>query len=106
MIKNPKRLEPYNSLRMQEVSKFFGLVVRMEYEEDAVPFVHVNYEASRGISYYAKVSVSHPRVIEGWLSEICWEHMEEWINLRRDELLGAWRMLREGHPAPPIKELH
>ena len=46
---------------MQEVSKFFGLVVRMEYEEDAVPFVHVNYEASKGISYYAKVSVSRHR---------------------------------------------
>ena len=48
---------------MQEVSKFFGLVVRMEYEEDAVPFVHINYEASKGISYYAKVSVSRHRVI-------------------------------------------
>ena len=91
---------------MQEVSRFFGMVVRMEHEEDAAPFVHVNYEASKGVTYYAKVSVSPPAVIEGWLSEICWEHIEEWIDLHRNELLGAWDMLREGKSAPPIEELH
>ena len=91
---------------MQELSRFFGMVVRMEHEEGAAPFVHVDYEASKGIAYYAKVNVSPPAIIEGWLSEICWEHMEEWMGLHRDELLGAWDMLREGKPAPPVEELH
>ena len=54
------------------------MVIRMEHEED-VPLVHVDYEASKGVTYYAKVSVSPPAVIEGWLPDICWEDMEEWI---------------------------
>lgn len=78
----------------------------MEHEEGAAPFVHVDYEASKGIAYYAKVNVSPPAIIEGWLSEICWEHMEEWMGLHRNELLGACDMLREGKPAPPVEELH
>ena len=90
---------------MHEVSRFFGMVVRMEHEEDVAPFVHVHYEASKGIAYYAKVSISPPSVIEGWLSEICWDHMKEWVSLRDRELLEAWDMLRGGSPVSPIEEL-
>ena len=77
----------------------------MEHEEDVAPFFHVHYEASKGIAYYAKVSISPHSVIEGWLSEICWGHMEEWVSLHDHELLEAWDMLREGNPVSPIEEL-
>lgn len=52
-----------------------------------------------------KVSISPPSIIEGWLSEICWEHIEEWVSLHDHELLEAWDMLREGNPVSPVEEL-
>ncbi|MBO7122666.1 MAG: DUF4160 domain-containing protein [Treponema sp.] len=88
---------------MPELSRFFGLVIKMIYKDDDKhhkPHVHVFYgenEASVALDgevLDGKLPVRQYRILSGWLA------------LHEDELYAAWNKAVRGEPFEKIPPLN
>jgi phosphomannomutase len=86
---------------MPEISRFFGIVVRMFYAEHGVPHFHARYGRAR-----VSVSIVDLAVLTGSLPPRALGLVLEWAVLHRDELLANWERLRRAErpvPIPPLQ---
>ncbi len=83
---------------MPEIARFYGLVIRMYYiqSDHNPPHVHVK-KAEKA----AAVSIETGEIIDGELSPSDIEHVHEWINLHKDELMDMWNTQVIKH-LPPL----
>jgi hypothetical protein len=87
-----------------ELSRFFGIIIRMFAEVGAqhhVPHFHAYYQDEVGI-----FSVDPVEVIAGSLPRRQQRLVEAWAELRQNELLADWETLQQGrspHPIEPLK---
>ena len=70
---------------MPEVARFYGIVVRIFYNEHPPPHFHVQYADSQ-----ASVRIEFPTVIAGNLPARALGLVMEWASLRQEELRRAW----------------
>jgi hypothetical protein len=85
--------------RMPELSRFFGIVVRMLADDHAPPHFHASYGEFR-------VSITiGDATIKGHFPRRALRLVLEWHDLHRDELLANWQRLRAGQEAQPIEPL-
>lgn len=85
---------------MPEVCRFFGIVIRMYFDEHNPPHFHAIYgerEAQFGIDPIA--------VLEGDLSRRATSLVIEWAALHQRELLSNWNRLRSNQPVEKIQPL-
>jgi hypothetical protein len=85
---------------MPEISRFFGIVVAMFYNDHAPPHFHVTYGSQKAI-----ISIDHAYVIGGQLSARVLGLVVEWATLHRQELLHNWDRARDLAPLEPIDPL-
>ena len=88
---------------LPEVSRFFGIVIRMFVEAGGVhhrPHFHAYYQDRVGV--YA---IDEVELIGGELPRPQHRLVTEWAALRRRELLANWRNLQAGRPASKIDPL-
>ena len=71
---------------MPEISRFFGIVIKMFFEDHPVPHIHAEYSGDR-----AKFAIRTGEVIKGKLSTRAEKLVREWIELHQDELLENWQ---------------
>jgi hypothetical protein len=90
---------------MTELSRFFGIIIRM-YPEGGVnhhrPHVHVTYQGIT-VSY----SIDTIESIRGQLAPRQRRFVEAWVELHQDELLDNWHRLINGqapHKIAPLKK--
>ena len=87
---------------MPEVSRFFGIIIRMMYQDEKEhhkPHVHVLYgdfEASVGID---------GELLAGALPAKQYKLVVAWLILHEDELYRAWNQAVAGRPFGRIKPL-
>lgn len=74
---------------MPEVSRFFGIVVSMYYDEHFPPHFHVRY-AGR----HAQVGISSLTILHGTLPPRAHGLVVEWARAHKDELLANWALAR------------
>lgn len=74
---------------MPIISNFFGIVIRMFFNEHAPPHFHVEYA-----EYKASVNIMTLEVIEGKLSRRAQELVLDWAELHQRELLEDWELCR------------
>lgn len=85
---------------MPEVSRFFGIIIRMFYDEHNPPHFHAEY------SGYKAVFDLQGNVLKGnLLSRTATKLVREWIDFHVLELEEAWRMARENKVINKIEPL-
>lgn len=85
---------------MPEISRFFGIVIRMFYDEHAPPHFHAAYGAEE-----ATVELQSLAVTAGRLPPRVLGLVVEWASAHRAELLEDWYRARRGEPLRPIDPL-
>ena len=85
---------------MPQISRFFGIVIVMYYNDHAPPHFHAIYaehEATFVIDTLAVHEGSLPRRVKALVLE--------WAEEHREELSRDWDLAREGRPLQPIAPL-
>ncbi len=88
---------------MPDLSRFFGIVIRMYFEADSQhrrPHFHADYGGAVGV--FAIDPVDH---MAGDLPIRQRRLVEAWAELHGDELIDAWRRLQSGRAPRPIAPL-
>ena len=85
---------------MPEISRFFGIVIRMFYDDHDPPHMHIEYQGKT-----AKIDFCG-NVLRGDLgSRTALKLAREWIDLHAEELRKDWDLAREGKPLEKISPL-
>ena len=85
---------------MPEISRFFGIIVAMFYDDHAPPHFHVRYGDQRAI-----ISVEALGILRGHLSPRALALVAEWAAQHQDELRQDWELARQHAPLRPIPPL-
>ncbi len=86
---------------MPEISRFFGIVVKMFYNDHQPPHFHAEYAGSEAL-----VVIESLEIYRGELPRRALALVLEWAALHRDELRENWRMAHGGKlplPIPPLE---
>ena len=85
---------------MPELSRFFGVIVRMHYDDHNPPHVHVQYQDDRVLLDF------QGNVLRGELrSRTALRLVREWIDLHVSELKQDWELVRAGRELNKIEPL-
>jgi len=85
---------------MPTISEFFGILIRMYYDDHNPPHFHVFYG-----EYEAQVSIDTLEVIKGKLSKRALALVLEWAAEHRNELREDWRLAELHQPLDKIEPL-
>ena len=86
---------------MPIISNFFGIIVRMFFNEHAPPHFHVEYA-----EYKASVNIQKLELMEGKLSRRAQELVLDWAELHQKELLEDWELCRQHQEPQKIEPLN
>jgi uncharacterized protein DUF4160 len=85
---------------MPIVSSFFGIVIRMYYDEHNPPHLHAEYQGSKALLDF------RGNLIKGDLrSRTALRLVRDWIDLHVDELSENWELARAGKVIKPVAPL-
>lgn len=85
---------------MPEICRFFGIVIRMYYDDHIEPHFHVRYGEWR-----AKVAIDSFYIMKGELPPRVTGMVAEWAAVHRDELRDDWERARQSLPLKKIAPL-
>ena len=85
---------------MPEISRFFGIVIQMYYNDHDPPHFHVRYSGQKAI-----IGINELDLLEGFLSPRAVALVREWAALHRGELMADWELARAEAQLLPIAPL-
>ena len=85
---------------MPEISRFFGIVIKMFFSDDAPPHFHAEYSGPEAL-----VTIETLEVLRGRLPRRALALVLEWSAVHRDELREDWDRVRSGRTLTPIPPL-
>ena len=88
-------------LPMPEISRFFGIVISINYNDHAPPHFHARYGG-----YKAIIDIQLVSLLEGSLPTRVLGLVTEWAGQHRAELLADWELARQNAPLnriPPLE---
>lgn len=85
---------------MPEVSRFFGIIITMNYSDHAPPHFHVRYAEQKAL-----VGIESLALLRGRLSPRVFGMVMEWAALHQAELLENWGLARQQAPLNKIAPL-
>lgn len=85
---------------MPELSRFFGIVIAMYWNDHGMPHFHAKYTNHR-----ASFSIADLTLLEGHLPPRVTALVLEWAFLHRDELQRNWERAMAKKPLEPIAPL-
>jgi hypothetical protein len=86
---------------MPTISQFYGIIIRMFFDDHAPPHFHVEYA-----EYKAVVDIRRLEVTEGKLPRRAQELVLDWAELHQAKLLENWtlcEMKQTPHKLPPLQ---
>jgi hypothetical protein len=83
-----------------QISRFFGIVIAMYYNDHAPPHFHARYG-----EHEATFSIDTLAVLEGSLPQRATALVLEWASQHRDELARDWDLARQAQPLQAIAPL-
>ena len=75
---------------MPTVSAFYGILIRMFFNDHAPPHFHARYG-----EFEATIEIDTLHVLEGKLPQRALNLVQEWGMMHKEELLANWRLCRE-----------
>lgn len=85
---------------MPEISRFFGITIRMSFKKESAPHFHVGYEHHRAV-----VAINPPALVAGQVPPRVLALAIEWALIHRVELLANWESARNGEALRKIAPL-
>ncbi|HZL99962.1 MAG TPA: DUF4160 domain-containing protein [Planctomycetota bacterium] len=85
---------------MPEISRFFGIVIRMYHSDHAPPHFHASYGSAN-----AKFEIATGRIRSGTLPPRERRKVLRWLAFHRAELTANWRRAEENLPLNAIDPL-
>jgi hypothetical protein len=85
---------------MPEICRFFGVVIRMFYDDHEPPHLHAYHQDEQAVFDF------QGNILRGKLkSPTMVRLIRDWIDLNQDALLKDWSLAREGKPLEKIQPL-
>lgn len=85
---------------MPIISQFFGIIIRMFYDEHNPPHLHSEYQGNKAVFDF------NGNIVKGNLkSKTATKLVREWIDLHVSELENDWELAREGKEINKIDPL-
>ena len=84
---------------MPEISRFFGMVITMNYHDHNPPHFHVEYQGFKAIC-----DIKMTRIIKGKLPPTADKIIVKWAEQYKKELLESWEMAVTGRQPKRIPE--
>ncbi len=85
---------------MPEISRFFGIIIAIYYNDHPPPHFHAKYGDETGV-----FSIADLKIIEGLLPKRAILLVLEWAFEHRDELMKDWELAMAKKPLFKIKPL-
>jgi Domain of unknown function (DUF4160) len=85
---------------MPTISMFFGILIRMFFNEHSPPHFHAEYG-----EYKAVINIQTLEVMEGKMSRRALELVLDWAELHQAELVEDWELCRKHVEPIPIEPL-
>jgi hypothetical protein len=85
---------------MPEISRFFGIIISMYYNDHSPPHFHVRYGQQKAI-----IAIQTLSGLEGQLLPRVLGLVIEWAALHQTELLENWTLARQNSPLQKILPL-
>lgn len=85
---------------MPELTRFFGIIIAMYYNDHAPPHFHAKYGDDQAV-----IRIDTGEVIEGNLSARALRLVEEWRQQHQQELLNDWALAQNRQPLIKIEPL-
>jgi hypothetical protein len=85
---------------MPEISRFFGIIITLYYNDHPPPHFHVRYAHQKAI-----VDIQTLKILQGELSSRTYNLVKEWALEHQAELLENWELARQAQPLEPIAPL-
>jgi hypothetical protein len=85
---------------MPEISRFFGIIIRVYYDDHEPPHLHAEYQGNKALVDF------EGNVLRGGLgSRTALRLLRQWIDLHVAELDEDWRLARSGRAVNKISPL-
>lgn len=84
---------------MPEISRFYGLIILMNYRDHSPPHFHVWY------GEYKAIVTIQDGIVKGEMPQRALKMIFEWLELHRDELLKNWFRAQNGEALEKIEPL-
>lgn len=85
---------------MPEISRFFGIIIRMFYDEHNPPHLHAEFQGRKVLLDF------RGNILQGDLkSRTALRLIREWIDLHNEELSQDWELARAGREMKPVAPL-
>lgn len=85
---------------MPEISRFFGIVIRLHFGDHHPPHFHAGYQGSN-----VEIDIRTLAVLEGHIANRALGLVMEWASLHQSEILAAWERAASGTPPGHIAPL-
>ena len=85
---------------MPEISRFYGIIISMFYNDHNPPHFHAKYGEFR-----ADICIKNFAVISGSLPPKAFALVVEWAAQHKEELMNDWEAARQEIPLSPINPL-
>jgi hypothetical protein len=85
---------------MPEISRFYGMVIAMFYNDDAPPHFHVRYGEQKAV-----IGIDPIALLEGNLSRRAKALVIDWAKEHQAELMADWELARQQAPLNRIEPL-
>ena len=84
---------------MPEISRFYGIIVFMFFQDHNPPHFHVKYQ-----EFEAVINIEDG-IVKGELPRRALKLIYEWLDLHKEELLANWKLLEQRKPFNKIEPL-
>ncbi len=85
---------------MPEISRFYGIIIKMYFNEHNPPHFHVEYQ-----DFKAKVEIQ-TGILEGKMPKTAINLTMQWLSEHRQELLDNWERIEMMEPLKKIEPLN
>jgi hypothetical protein len=84
---------------MPEISRFYGIVIMMFYNDHNPPHFHANYG-----EYKVVINIKE-EIVKGFMPKRALKLVFEWMDIHRDELHSNWNKCLKGEAPNKIEPL-
>ena len=86
---------------MPEISRFFGIVIAIFYDDHNPPHFHARYGSQKVV-----IDIQSLEILDGEISPRALGLVMEWTSLHKEELLNDWELAKNSqkpHKIEPLK---
>jgi hypothetical protein len=85
---------------MPEISRFLGIVIKMNIADSDLPHFHASYN-----EFEAIIDIENFGIVDGELSPRVYGFVVQWAEIHKKELVENWKLGLEGKPLNKIEPL-